>query len=72
MNSFVCLDAALSEQPMVDILAGGVKIIQHNISVAAMWGRKHNDFKVLAQFFKAFDCIRSNIYASLLERIKVG
>lgn len=54
-----------SEKTMRNPLPLGVQIIDDDIGIAFVTGCEDNYFKILAQFSKAFDCVRSNIYASL-------
>lgn len=65
IDPFRSLNAALSEQPVMDVLLSWVKVIEHDVRIAAMRSRENDDFEILTKLLEAFDSIWSDIDSRL-------
>ena len=64
--TFLGLHTALSKESMMHVLAFRIKVIKHDVSIAAVRRRKDDDLEMLAQLFKSLDCVGSDIDPGLM------
>ena len=55
----------VSEQPMMDVLVIGIKIVQHHVSVAGVTGSEYDDLEMFAEVFEDLLSVRADVYAGL-------